>query len=108
VKIEVHPDDDLVARKAAAIIAAEARATAASRGGFHHSGQRRPHAVVDAACIGRRATPLASGQRRQPIRTETSLICAKACSIMHRWTPSTSMRCRSKQRTSIARLSNTP
>jgi hypothetical protein len=34
VKIEVHPDDDLVARKAAAIIAVDARAAVPSRGRF--------------------------------------------------------------------------
>jgi len=34
VKIEVHPDDDLVARKAAAIIAVDARAAVSSRGRF--------------------------------------------------------------------------
>ena len=33
-KIEVHPDDDLVARKAAAIIAVDARAAVSSRGRF--------------------------------------------------------------------------
>jgi 6-phosphogluconolactonase len=34
VKIEVHPDDDVIARKAAAIIAVEARAAVSSRGRF--------------------------------------------------------------------------
>jgi hypothetical protein len=34
VKIEVHPDDGLVARKGAAVIAGDARAAVAARGRF--------------------------------------------------------------------------
>ncbi len=33
-KIEVHPDDDVIARRAAAIIAMDARAAISSRGRF--------------------------------------------------------------------------
>ena len=115
-KIEVQPDDDAVARKAAAIIAADARAGVAARGRFIMavSGGRTPWLMLRALAderlpwenvhvvqVDERAAPAAD-------RTETSRICAKACSIMHRCVPTTSMRCRSRRRTSIARLGNTP
>jgi 6-phosphogluconolactonase len=50
VKIEVHPDDDLVARKAAAIIAADARAAVPARGRFIMavSGGRTPWLMLRA------------------------------------------------------------
>src|SRR5438132_6483043 len=50
VKIEVHPDDDLVARKAAVIIAAEARAAVPARGRFIMavSGGRTPWLMLRA------------------------------------------------------------
>src|SRR6266849_6392302 len=50
VKIEVHADDDLVARKAAAIIAADARAAVAARGRFIMavSGGRTPWLMLRA------------------------------------------------------------
>ena len=116
-KIEVQPDDDVVARKAAAIIAADARAAVAARGRFivAVSGGRTPWLMLRALaertapvgdmCISFRWT---SGSRRPAIRTETSRICAQACSIMRRCPPTTSMRCRSRPPTSIARPSNTP
>ena len=49
-KIEVHPDDDLVARKAAAIIAVDARAAVSSRGRFIMavSGGRTPWLMLRA------------------------------------------------------------
>src|SRR5262249_55430619 len=48
VKIEVHPDDDAVARKGAAVIAADLRAAVASRGRFIMavSGGRTPWRVL--------------------------------------------------------------
>jgi 6-phosphogluconolactonase len=50
VKIEVYPDDDLVARKGAAIIAADARVAVASRGRFIMavSGGRTPWLMLQA------------------------------------------------------------
>jgi 6-phosphogluconolactonase len=50
VKIEVYPDDDVVARKAAAIIAADVRAAVASRGRFIMavSGGRTPWVMLRA------------------------------------------------------------
>jgi 6-phosphogluconolactonase len=50
VKIEVHPSDDLVARKAAAIIAADARSAVSSRGRFiiAVSGGRTPWLMLRA------------------------------------------------------------
>jgi 6-phosphogluconolactonase len=50
VKIEVYPDEDVVARKAAAVIAAEARAAASSRGRFIMavSGGRTPWSMLRA------------------------------------------------------------
>jgi 6-phosphogluconolactonase len=49
-KIEVHPDDDLIARKAAAIIAVDARAAVPSRGRFIMavSGGRAPWLMLRA------------------------------------------------------------
>ena len=49
-KIEVYPDEDVVARKAAAVIAAEARAAASSRGRFIMavSGGRTPWSMLRA------------------------------------------------------------
>ena len=49
-KIEVHPDDDLIARKAAAIIAVDARAAVPSRGRFIMavSGGRTPWLMLRA------------------------------------------------------------
>jgi 6-phosphogluconolactonase len=49
-KIEVHPNDDLVARKAAAIIAIDARAAVPSRGRFIMaiSGGRTPWLMLRA------------------------------------------------------------
>jgi 6-phosphogluconolactonase len=49
-KIEIHPDDDLIARKAAAIIAADARAAVSSRGRFIMavSGGRTPWLMLRA------------------------------------------------------------
>jgi len=50
VKIEVHPDDDLIARKAAAIIAVDAREAVHSRGRFIMavSGGRTPWLMLRA------------------------------------------------------------
>jgi Glucosamine-6-phosphate isomerases/6-phosphogluconolactonase len=50
VKIEVHPDDDLIARKAAVIIAVDARAAVPSRGRFimAASGGRTPWLMLRA------------------------------------------------------------
>ena len=115
-KIEVLPDDDAVARKAAAIIAADARAAVAARGRFIMavSGGHTPwlmlRALADEQLPWEQVHVVQVDERVAPaaIRTETSRICAKACSIMHRCAPTTSMRCRSKQRTSSARLGNTP
>ena len=53
-KIEILPDADAVARKAAEIIAAEARAAVAGARPFCHGCQRRPHAVANAACFSER------------------------------------------------------
>ncbi len=116
-QIEVQPDDDGVARKAAAIIAADARAAVPARGRFIMavSGGRTPwlmlRALADEQLPWENVHVVAggrAGRRRRPIRTGTSHICAKACSIMRHCAPTTSMRCRSKQRTSIVRPSNTP
>ena len=105
-KIEVELDDDGVARKAAAIIAADARAAVSARGRFIMavSGGRTPWMMLRAladeqlpgkACMWCRWM---SARRRRPIRTGTSHTCARACSIMRRCGPTTSMRCRSRRR----------
>ena len=50
-KIEVYPDDDTVAREAAAVIADDMRARRDGARALHHGGERRPHPVADAARV---------------------------------------------------------
>jgi 6-phosphogluconolactonase len=78
VKIEVYPDDDLVARRAAAIIAADARAAVTSRGRFviavsggrtpwlmlrALAGEQLPWEKVQVAQVDERAAPAADPDR---------------------------------------------
>ena len=78
-KIEILTDADAVARKAAEIIAAEARAAVAARGRFviAVSGGRTPwlmlRALATKTSLGRRCTwcKWTSASRRQAIRIET-------------------------------------
>ena len=100
-KIEILPDADAVARKAAEVIAADARASVLARGRFVMavSGGHTPWQMLRAwrtkMCRGRtymwrRST---SASRRRETRIEISVTCVKACSSTRRCDPSRSLPC---------------
>ena len=102
-KIEILTDADAVARKAAEIIAAEARATVAARGRFIMavSGGHTPWKMLRALAneeVPWEGRACGAGGRAcsasRTTRIEISLTCVKACSSMRRCDPSRSMPCR--------------
>ena len=113
-KIEVHPEAAAIARRAADIVAADARAAVVSRGRYVMavSGGSTPWLMLRALAdeqipweslhvvqVDERAAPVA-------ILSETSRICAKACSIVRRCRFATSTQCLSKRPIPMPRLCN--
>ena len=105
-KIEIFPDADAVAKKAAEIIAAEARAAVKSRGRFNVavSGGHTPWQMLraltneDGPCQGVNVVQVDERVAPEETRIETSPICVKACLSMRRCGASRSMQCRWKRR----------
>ena len=100
-KIEILPDADAVARKAAEAIAADARASVLARGRFVMavSGGHTPWQMLralaneDVPWENVHVVRWTSASRLRETRTEISLTCVKACSSMRRCDPSRSMPC---------------
>mgnify|MGYP003693806765 CR=1 FL=1 len=107
-KIEILPDADAVARKAAEAIAADARASVLARGRFvmavsgGHTPWQMLRALANEDVPWEKRQCGSGGRARGAARetpTETSPTCVKACLSMRRCDPSRSMPCRWKHLT---------